>query len=144
MENIHWGQGYDLRYPDMALYQEILLLQHRFEGLYCIENVISYYKPLIPPKEIDSHYYWTNIDVRNPQIKNSRKINTGFRNFGNEREEMIGIDLTKYNITKSLREKIVNNCVEPEIGAYILNCARNSFPPIQDGLFAENDSKNSA
>ena len=28
MENIHFGQGHKERYPDMNLYQEIILLKH--------------------------------------------------------------------------------------------------------------------
>jgi len=35
-------------YPDMVLYQEILFLQHYFNGRWVVENVISYYEPLIP------------------------------------------------------------------------------------------------
>jgi len=122
MENIHWGQGYDVRYPDMTLYQEIILLQHRFKGKYCVENVISYYKPLIQPIESNSHYFWTNFYFSS--LKNeSRKINTGFNNFGNQRVEMLGINLDKYNVSKSLKEKMINNCVEPEVGLHILNTA---------------------
>jgi len=48
-------------YPDMKLYQEIILLEHFFKGKYCVENVISYYEPLIIPKKRDRHYYWTNF-----------------------------------------------------------------------------------
>lgn len=43
------GQGIDAVYPDMRLYQEIILLKHHFKGRYCIENVQAYYKPLIKP-----------------------------------------------------------------------------------------------
>ena len=31
------------RYPDMKLYEEILLLKHYFKGKWCVENVIAYY-----------------------------------------------------------------------------------------------------
>jgi len=48
-------------YPDMILYQEILFLQHYFKGKYCVENVISYYEPLIKPQELSSHYFWSNF-----------------------------------------------------------------------------------
>lgn len=44
-------------FPDMKLYEEILLMQGYFEGKYVIENVISWYKPLIPPQEINKHYF---------------------------------------------------------------------------------------
>lgn len=42
-----------IRYPNMMLYEEIILLKHFFKGKYCVENVISYYGPLIPPKYQD-------------------------------------------------------------------------------------------
>ena len=32
-------------YPDMALYQEILLLTNYFRGKWCVENVIAFYPP---------------------------------------------------------------------------------------------------
>ena len=44
-------QNKKITYPDMALYQEILLLQLWYKGKYCIENVISYYDPLIIPQK---------------------------------------------------------------------------------------------
>ena len=43
---VHKGQ-YDALYPDMTLYQEIILLQHFSKCYWCIENVKPYYEPLI-------------------------------------------------------------------------------------------------
>jgi DNA (cytosine-5)-methyltransferase 1 len=122
MENIHFGQGYKLRYPDMQLYQEIILLKYRFKGKYCVENVISYYDPLILPIKSNSHYYWTNFDMLKLPDE-TRKINTGFNNYGNAREKMIGFNFDNFKLTVELKEKVINNCVEPETGLHILNCA---------------------
>ena len=36
------------KYPDMSLYQEIILLQNFFIGKWVVENVRPYYAPLIP------------------------------------------------------------------------------------------------
>ena len=44
------GKGYPAVYPDMQLYQEIILLRHHFNGKYCVENVQYYYKPFIEPR----------------------------------------------------------------------------------------------
>ncbi len=60
MSNINSALG-RTKYADMGLYQEIILLKHRFDGLWCIENVISYYDPLIEPKKVGNHYYWANF-----------------------------------------------------------------------------------
>lgn len=50
-------------YPDMKLYQEILLLEHFFKGKYCVENVIPFYEPLIHANKRGRHLYWTNFKL---------------------------------------------------------------------------------
>lgn len=108
-------------YPDMTLYQEIILLKHYFKnGLYCIENVIGYYEPLITPYEIAKHYFWTNFHI-NP-------IKEGYRGMGkseNLENHYInkGFDISMYNNIDKM--KTMRNCVEPETGLFILNCAIN-------------------
>ena len=52
-------------YPDMKLYQEILLLEYHFKGKYVIENVIPYYEPMLSPKKRGRHLYWTNFNLPN-------------------------------------------------------------------------------
>ena len=42
-------------YPDMKLYEEILLLQHQYEGKFVVENVIPYYEPLIAAQKRGRH-----------------------------------------------------------------------------------------
>ena len=46
------------KYPDMKLYEEIIFLQSYFEGKFVVENVISFYEPLIKPFIYREHYYW--------------------------------------------------------------------------------------
>ena len=48
---LQMAKTYDenLKYPDMTLYQEIIWLQTFFKGKWVIENVKTYYKPLIQP-----------------------------------------------------------------------------------------------
>ena len=115
----------NIKYPEMSLYQEIVLLKHWFKGNWCVENVISYYKPLIRPHELASHYYWTNFYISN---KDNQK--RGIR--GEEydfRSSKIGLDVEKYDITKQFKKKILNNCVEPEIGLHILNESKRIVQP---------------
>ena len=61
-------------YPDMKLYQEIIFLDNFFDGKYCVENVIPYYKPLIEAKERGRHLYWTNFLLPN-DLNDRRKDN---------------------------------------------------------------------
>ena len=35
------------KFPNMALYEEILFLQHYFKGKWVVENVVPFYEPLI-------------------------------------------------------------------------------------------------
>lgn len=110
-----------VRYPDMALYQEIILLKHFFKGKYCIENVKSYYDPLIPPQVSGRHYFWANFQI--PPLKNRIKhqdINGTNGEFNKKKAiGLLGFDLSKYDIPG--KEKLIRNCVDPVIGKAILD-----------------------
>jgi DNA (cytosine-5)-methyltransferase 1 len=54
---------YTYKYPEMSLYQEVILLDNFFDGKYVVENVIPYYEPLIPAKKRGRHLYWTNFNL---------------------------------------------------------------------------------
>jgi DNA (cytosine-5)-methyltransferase 1 len=95
------------KYPDMALYQEILWLKHFFKGKWVVENVISWYDPLIKPVKSGNHYFWSNVEI--PVLpKKSRDIR-------GEKIKKYGFDLTKYDIPNRLKRTILNNLVNPEL-----------------------------
>lgn len=101
-------------YPDMKLYEEIIFLKHYFKGKWCVENVIAFYDPLIPPNEIDNHWFWTNFYVEDFNSGMSRGHHTLIKDLSARK----GFDLTKFkNVDKT---KLLRNCVEPEIGLHIL------------------------
>jgi DNA (cytosine-5)-methyltransferase 1 len=50
-------------YPDLKLYEEIIFLDNWFDGLWIVENVKSYYSPLILPQETARHYFWANFKI---------------------------------------------------------------------------------
>lgn len=108
-----------VKYPDMSLYQEIILLQTWFKGKYCIENVISYYEPLIKCQKKNNHYFWTNFYISKTLTK-SRGIRGKCKK---ERERNTGYDLKNYKLNKGFEKKILNNCTEPKLGLHIWNCA---------------------
>ena len=111
------GQQNKEIYPDMKLYEEIILLKHYFKGKYVVENVISYYEPLIKPFELQRHHFWSNFHLLKIKLEGDN-----IRYGNNEtRQEKLGFDLQKYkgvDITKALR-----NCVHPKLGLHIFNCA---------------------
>ena len=116
-------------YPDMKLYEEILLLKHYFKGNYCVENVVAFYKPLISPQEFGSHYFWCNFYVR-PIKTQSRNHHSSIGGL----EERKGFYLDKYvGVDKRV---LLRNCVEPELGLHILNAAKKSE---YKDLFAKGD-----
>lgn len=104
-------------YPDMTLYQEIILLQHFFKGLYCIENVKPYYDLLIPGQELGRHIFWTNFYINKINFIENRDTIKNIHNGS----KVYGFDLSKYKINN--KRQILRNLVNPEIGKYIFNCA---------------------
>ena len=97
------------RYPDLKLYEEIIFLSQFFKGKFCIENVISYYEPLIKPQKIGRHYLWTNFNI--PYIKQPK--------------DDIGTMMPKYG-NKACKKPIEErNAVNSKLGLHILNRAFN-------------------
>ena len=114
-------------YPQMELYQEILFLKGYFKGKWVVENVISWYDPLIKPYVYREHYYWSNfiIDGKN---NSNRCHNAGNRAL----QALKGFDLSSYEgINKT---KILRNCVESEAGLYIFNCSFKEKQATLEGL----------
>ena len=118
-------------YPDMMLYQEVILLKHHYEGKWCIENVMAYYKPLIQPQKVGRHWYWANFKIEDRKVAPSRisqqskkysKSPTRIFTAG-DFEKVLGFNLSKYTgVDKRL---LLRNCVEPETGKRILEYAIN-------------------
>ena len=108
-------------YPDMTLYQQIILLKHFFHGKYVIENVIPYYEPLIYAVKINRHLFWLNFQITSIEIKDIKapheKAQIPYL------EKYFGFDLSKYEIPN--KRQILRNCVIPEIGKHFLDRARN-------------------
>ena len=124
------------RYPDMTLYQEIIFLTHFCRCKWVIENVVSYYNPLIKPQVVGRHYYWSNFTI-NKKYENMRKI-AGI-GMGNDesikhKQELLDINLDDLGLTKTFRVKVLNNCVEPKTGLHIFN---EAFDKKQKQLFGE-------
>lgn len=125
------AQG-NIRYPDMELYQEIIFLKQWFKGLYCVENVISYYEPLIKPVLLDRHYFWMNFHVtgfrtnRTFNIANARtSTQKPTKDHVNELEEYHGFKIPE-EIKGTFKRLILRNCVYPPLGQHIMKCARGN------------------
>ena len=122
-------EGKKMKYPDMALWQEIIFLKHWFKGKYVVENVMSYYDPMFSPIQSSNHYFWTNFYFE-PKANTKRAVRReNEKDF--EREKIIGIDLSGYKFTtKRMRRLVANNCCEPEIGLHILKESMKEIPKL--------------
>ena len=128
------GQGI-IRYPDMKLYEEIILLQTHAKCKWVVENVKSYYEPLIKPQLVGRHYFWSNFKIDDLEV--DYDIGTMNRKASKEKQrkaiireaqipeltDLLGLNLMKVKLKN--KRQILRNCVLPKVGLHIFNCAFN-------------------
>ena len=129
---VHAGQ-YEAKYPEMDLYQQIILLRHfaKKKTKFVIENVIPYYDFLIPPSyKISRHAYWSNFRISNKKFENKR-----IHNNVSGTQTIYGFNIKDSNIKN--KKKVLRNMVDPLLGLHIFNCFLFSIKPepVQGGLF---------
>lgn len=122
-----------IRYPDMALWQEIIFLKEWSKGKYAIENVVSYYEPFIEPQQAGRHYFWSNFKItdipleteigtfnrsasKTAQIRNDMKYMDANRDW-------LGFNLKDIKMKSYDKRQILRNCVNPILGLHIFNMA---------------------
>lgn len=117
---------HDIRkYPDMALYQEILFLQHFCKVGWVVENVKPYYEPLIKPSAIiGRHYFWSNFPITNIE---DVKRPPGFINQSTLAGRQALMDWLDIHFEEKLYyegnhcpAQVLRNCVHPLVGNQIL------------------------
>lgn len=111
------AKGYKGVYPDMKLYEEIIFLQYHFAGNYAVENVVSYYEPLIKPQKIGRHYVWANYEIP-PFVEEAQHIRS--KNKISDFE----IDLSGYKLPD--KRQVLRNCVSSTLGQHVLHNAPNT------------------
>lgn len=123
-----------LNYPDMRLYQEILLLKHFFKGKWIIENVKPYYKPLIEPTfNADRHLFWSSDFILNLPVRKTPFIN--LKDDIKSMADSYGYDIEFLKTFKNVDlRKILRNCVIPEIGLYIFEKLSSQEPVKADEI----------
>lgn len=115
-------RGTEAHYPDMKLYEEILFLKHHFEGLWVVENVKPYYKPLIEAQKVQRHLFWSNFTIPDTEMKGDVIRTAQIPDL----EKHHGFDLSGYKIPN--KRQVLRNCVYPELGKYVFDCA---FKPVE-------------
>jgi DNA (cytosine-5)-methyltransferase 1 len=120
-------------YPDLKLYEEIIFLDNWFDGLWIVENVKSYYSPLILPQETARHYFWANFKISDFGISKKVRNDKGMTLDIKMKEK--GIFVNDFHNYKGDKRTLLNNAIEPELGKHILNCAMNNVQPQEYTLF---------
>jgi DNA (cytosine-5)-methyltransferase 1 len=137
--NFLHAQG-TIRYPDMKLWQEIVFLEKWFKGKYCVENVISYYPPLWPPRLLDRHYFWANFYIPDFKISAEKPNNICNARKSTRRpskDDMAALeDYHGFKIDSSNKNRriLLRNCVYPGLGLHVLNAALNQRTTKQEVL----------
>lgn len=155
-----------LRYPDLdRLYGEIILLRHRAPAgtRWCVENVIPYYTPLIPPTaKLGRHFAWGNFKLPQladtgcrvrtaAEVRGARVLRMGAYRAVKPRlgamdvgeasdfEQAYGLRLPRCAETwgRQKRRQVMRNCVDPAMGLAVWNAAFNRDCAEQGSLFAE-------
>ena len=102
------------------LYEEIIFLQTWFKGSYVVENVRSYYQPLIKPQEIQSHYFWSNFNIPDTGRVREKVRNDKGQTLAVKMKQQ-GFEIKNFYNYKGDKRTLLNNCVESELGLHILN-----------------------
>jgi DNA (cytosine-5)-methyltransferase 1 len=121
-----------IRYPDMALWQEIIFLKHFCKVPFVVENVKSYYEPFVKPTLIDRHYFWSNFEISTWKNTKKKGFNITLLNTRastrreqevvlNDLQQYHRFDLSNYKIKD--KRRLLANCVYPELGLHIFKMA---------------------
>lgn len=115
-----------IRYVDGALFEEIILLDSYFKGIWVVENVVPYYKPYGLPAKIGRHLFWSNREI--PPMPDAPKSPKGMMKLstvGQKQQMMdwLGIHYPKniYYENNHCPVQILRNCVHPLLGLHVFN-----------------------
>ena len=116
------------KFPNMALYEEVLLLQHFFKGKWIVENVVPYYEPLIEPaKQVGRHLFWSNFDFEADDVKRPANF-INMANVAGKKAlmEWLGIYYEEniYYDGNHCPAQVLRNCVHPDLGKQIYDQTR--------------------
>jgi len=113
----------EAKFIDMRLWQEIVLLQNFCKSKFVVENVQLFYEPFIRPTcKMQRHFFWANFKIKQIQLDETGII---IRNVS-ANDTVFGFSL-KGRKLKHSKIQILRNCVNPELGLHIFNCAMGSF-----------------
>ena len=117
------GRNRKPRYPDLKLYEEILFLQHNHKGLWVVENVVPYYKPLVEPtNQVGRHLFWSNFNFDIEEVKSPDNFINMTTVEGSKRlKDWLGIHYEGniYYEGNHCPAQVLRNAVHPLVGKQI-------------------------
>jgi len=119
---------YPPKFPDMKLYEEILFLQAYFEGDFVVENVQPFYEPLIKPQRSGRHLFWSSFNISNLEIDTPSIHDYKVAKM----EEAYGFDLSEYSFSENRKDKVLKNCVHPDLGLHVLKSRSEKQSTLQE------------
>lgn len=117
------------KFPNMALYEEILFLQHFYKGQFVVENVSPFYEPLIKPtRQIGRHLFWSNFEFEADDVKRPANF-INMANLAGKKALMDWLDIhydeSIYYAGNHCPAQVLRNCVHPDLGAQIFSAVAN-------------------
>ena len=117
------------KFPNMALYEEILFLQHFFNGNWIVENVVPFYEPLIKPtNQVGRHMFWGNFEFSADDVKRPANF-INMANLAGKKAlmEWLGIhyDENIYYDGNHCPAQVLRNCVHPLLGEQIFKASNS-------------------
>lgn len=121
------------RYPDFSLYEEIVFLEHYCPARWVVENVVPYYRPLKSFHKIGRHLFWANFRI-DPMVEPKSPSNFINRcNLAGKKsmQEWLGIHYPEniYYEGNHCPAQVLRNCVHPDVGLHVFECAVRSMIP---------------
>lgn len=124
---IRSGRNRKPRYPDLRLYEEILLLKHDFKGLWVVENVVPYYEPLIPAYKAGRHLFWSNFEFGGLVVPSFGGDFINTTNLAGREALMDWLDIhfeqKIYYEGNHCPTQVLRNAVHPVVGLQIMKAA---------------------
>lgn len=110
------GKGYSPIIPDTtSLYGLIIFLKTYYKGLWCVENTIPYYTPLISPQiKLQRHLFWSNFSILYKKFS-SKCIRYKNKISDFECEVLVGSNIKN-------KRQVLRNMVDGEVGKHIYKC----------------------
>ena len=131
------GRNKKPRYPDMQLYEEIILLQtysKKFGFSYCVENVQPYYETLVEAQKIGRHLFWTDLDLSSVEDVPSPPgfIKKQNAEASKQMQEWLGISWDRHVYYDGNHDvtQIWRNAVHPLIGKQIIERKDDGYTTI--------------